>query len=249
VRAMSFGAVADEYDRLRPDPAPEAVDWLLPDRRDQVVDLAAGTGKLTRALALRSGRVLAVEPDRRMGTVLRTSSPAIRVVAGLGEAIPVRDDSADGLFISSAWHWMDPPRAVPEIARVLRDGGRFGLIWTSRDREFGWIREIDSLREPDRDAGRAAMNSSRLRNREITLPDPSPFTDIETASFTYTRTMKADDLVEMIGTYSRVITASEEDKARTLASVRAELDARFPGAAEIEVPIRSLCWRATRLPR
>ncbi len=121
---MSFGAVADDYDRLRPDPASAAVDWLLPDRPDQVIDLAAGTGKLTRALARRAGRVVAVEPDERMRAVLRSQSPEVGVAGGLGEAIPLRTASADGLFISSAWHWLDPERAVPEIARVLRDGGQ-----------------------------------------------------------------------------------------------------------------------------
>src|SRR5580658_8530344 len=121
MRAMSFGTIADKYNRLRPEPADDAVDWLLSPGRDQVIDLAAGTGKLTRALALRVRRVVAVEPDTRMGEVLRAGSPDLEVIAGLGEAIPVRAESADGLFISSAWHWMDPPRAVPEISRVLRD--------------------------------------------------------------------------------------------------------------------------------
>jgi len=246
---MSFGAVADDYDRLRPDPAPAAVEWLLPERRELLIDVAAGTGKLTRALARRSGRVLAEEPDGRMAAVLRSASPGIEVVSGLGEAIPVRDDCADGVFLSSAWHWMDPVRAVPEIARVLRDGGRFGLIWTSRDRHFGWIRELDSLRDAARADVRAASAPRPLRNREVTLPEGSPFINIETASFTYSRIMKPDDVVEMIGTYSRVITASDEDKALTLARVRSELDARFPGASEIEVPIRSLCWRASRQRR
>jgi SAM-dependent methyltransferase len=246
---MSFGAIADKYDRLRPEPAEGAVDWLLPDRRDQVIDLAAGTGKLTRALARQAGRVLAVEPDGRMGAVLRAASPEILVVAGLGEAIPVRDDSADGLFISSAWHWMDPPRAVPEIARVLRDGGRFGLIWTSRDRQVDWVRDLDRLREPDQGNAHVAVATAQHRHRDVSLPDESPFTDIETASFTYSKTMPVDDVVDMLGTYSRVIVASDDDKTRILDNLRAEIGARFPGATEIEIPFRSLCWRATRLPR
>jgi SAM-dependent methyltransferase len=278
MRAMSFGTIADEYNRLRPDPADSAVEWLLPSRRDQIVDLAAGTGKLTRALARRAGRVVAIEPDCRMGAVLRSQPPAtpatpaspatpafpaspatsassaspatsMAVVAGLGEAIPLRAESADGLFISSAWHWMNPALAVPEIARVLRDGGRFGLIWTSRDREVDWVRELDRLREPERTTERENLGSVRRRNRYVALPHPSPFTGIETAAFTYSKTMTADDVVEMVGTYSRVIVASGEERAATLAKVRAALDARFPGARELEVPIRSQCWRATRLAR
>src|ERR1700690_3472885 len=130
-RAMSFGSIAVDYDRLRPGPPPDAVDWLLPAGSQTVVDLGAGTGLLSRALAGKAAHVIAVEPDARMRAVLEARSPGVRALAGKGEAIPLPDASADGVFVSSAWHWMDPDLAVPEIGRVLRDGGRFGLIWTS----------------------------------------------------------------------------------------------------------------------
>jgi len=248
---MSFGSVADSYDQLRPDPAPQALEWLLPARRELLIDLAAGTGKLTRAIAAAapSARVVAVEPDGRMAAVLRASAPAILVVAGVGEAIPLPADCADGLFISSAWHWMDPERAVPQIARVLHDGGRFGLIWTSRDREVDWVRELDRLREPDRNPDHQYGEAARRRNREINLPDGHPFSNVKWASFTYSRRMTIDDLVESIGTYSRVIIATDEERAIALGRVRAKVEERFPGATEVDVPIRSLCWRADRGPR
>jgi SAM-dependent methyltransferase len=137
---MSFGAIAADYDRLRPPPPAAAVDWLLPAGCRVAIDLAAGTGLLTRLLAARVAQVIAVEPDTRMAAVLQARSPGVRVVQGRGEAIPVPDASADGVFVSSAWHWLDPGRAVPEIARVLRDGGRFGVIWTGRDRQVDWVR-------------------------------------------------------------------------------------------------------------
>ena len=146
---MSFGTIATDYDRLRPSPPDAAIDWLLPANCQVAVDLGAGTGLLSRALARQVPRVVAVEPDERMAAVLQDRSPGVEVVPGRGEAIPLPDASADGVFISSAWHWMDPELTVPEIARVLRDGGRFGLIWTSRDREVGWVRELNRLREPD----------------------------------------------------------------------------------------------------
>ena len=82
----------------------------------------------TRALQRRVTQVIAVEPDERMRAVLAARSPGVRAVAGQGEAIPVPDASADGVFVSSAWHWLDPGQAVPEIARVLHDGGRLGVI-------------------------------------------------------------------------------------------------------------------------
>lgn len=243
---MSFGAVADEYNRLRPSPPATAVDWLLPSHAAVVVDLAAGTGLLSRALDV--GRVVAVEPDTRMGGVLRANSPGIEVVGGVAEALPLKEASVDAVLVHSAWHWMDPQRAVPEIGRVLRDGGRFGLIWTSRDREVDWVREIDVLREPTGSPDPTGPRP-RFRNRDVTLPDGHPFTDIETGSFTFAKTVRVDDFAPMIGTYSRIITASEQERAEILSRVRAAVQARFPGAAEIGLPMRSLCWRATRAAR
>jgi SAM-dependent methyltransferase len=258
---MSFGAIADEYNRLRPDPPDRAVDWLLHAGRDQVVDLAAGTGKLSRALAQRAGRVIAIEPDSRMSAVLRSRSPGIAVASGLGEAIPLRAESADGLFISSAWHWMNPEQAVPEIGRVLRNGGTFGLIWTGRDREVDWVRALDQMREgqsagqpeqgrdADRRSAAAVVESYRRRNRDVPLPPQHPFTDIESTSFTYARTMPVEDVISQLGTYSRILVASPEDRATTMARLRGVLEQQFPGATEIDLPIRAMCWRATRIAR
>lgn len=246
-RARSFGSIADEYNRLRPAPAPGAIDWLVPDGAQVIVDLAAGTGLLTRALAQRVGKVIAVEPDARMAAVLRAHSPGIDVVAGVGESIPLPEASTDGLFISSAFHWMDPELAVPEIARVLRDGGRFGLIWTGRDRDTDWVRDLDAFR--DVVGNRKPPERPRRPHRQVDLPPGSPFGEPETDSFTYDRTMATEDVVAMIATYSRVITASQADRDAALDRLRKALAERFPGATHIDVPIRSMCWRAKRLPR
>jgi SAM-dependent methyltransferase len=262
---MSFGAIADDYDRLRPGPPEAAVDWLLPARCLVAVDLGAGTGLLTRALARRVAHVIAVEPDERMTAVLRARSAGprysgIRVVPGQGEAIPVRDAGADGVFVSSAWHWLDPGRAIPEIARVLRDRGRLGVIWTNRDREagwfseFGWFRQDNWFRRSDPspaapDHGETGRDEAlRSRRREITLPD-ALFGPAETQSFAFTRTMTVSDILGMLTTYSGVITASPLDRAAGLARARAALEQRFPGASEIDVPMRAWCWRADRAPR
>jgi SAM-dependent methyltransferase len=275
---MSFGEIADDYDRLRPGPPDEAVDWLVPERCRVAVDLAAGTGLLTRALARKVGRVVAVEPDERMAAVLAARSPrerfpGVRVVRGTGEAIPLSDASADGVFISSAWHWLDPERAIPEIARVLRDGGRFGVIWTSRDREAGWFSEAGWFRRDDWFRGSGSSGEPghrdteaqddtegqcdpvsygdgrpRSRRREIALPD-GLFGPAEGASFAFARAMTLGDILGMLTTYSGVITAPPKDREAGLARARAALEQRFPGAAEIDVPMRSWCFRAHRIPR
>ncbi|HET9895638.1 MAG TPA: class I SAM-dependent methyltransferase [Streptosporangiaceae bacterium] len=246
-RARSFGSIADEYNRLRPPPAPGAVNWLVPPGAEVIIDLAAGTGLLTRALAQRVAKVIAVEPDQRMAAVLLACSPGIEVVAGVGESIPLQSASADGLFISSAFHWMDPELAVPEIARVLKDGGQFGMIWTARDRMTSWVQEMDAF--SDVAGNPQEPGRPRRRNQEVKLPEGSPFGEPEITSFTYERTMALDDVVAMVATYSRVITATQQDRDAVLGWLRSELTSRFPGAARIDVPIRSLAWRAGRLPR
>ncbi|WP_369829700.1 class I SAM-dependent methyltransferase [Mycobacterium sp. E2479] len=245
---MSFGSIAEDYDGLRPHPPRQAVDWLLPSECEVAVDVGAGTGLFTRTLVGRAAQVVAVEPDARMRAVLAERSPEVRVVAGTGEAIPLPDHSADALFVSSAWHWMDPERAVPEIGRVLRDGGRFGLIWTSRDRDVDWVRDLDRL--PGDDTTEAdAPDRFRRRHQDVVLPDPHIFHDVARETFAFVRTMAIEDVVAMVGTYSRLIIASSDDRARRLDHARALLAERFPGADAIDVPMQSRCWRADRIAR
>jgi SAM-dependent methyltransferase len=249
VRATSFGQVAGDYDRVRPGPPDEALDWLVPRNCEVAVDIAAGTGLFTRALERRVSQVIAIEPDDRMRAVLAARSPGVRAVAGRGEAIGVPDASVDGVFVSSAWHWLDPAQAVPEIARVLRDGGRLGVIWTSRDRRVDWVAELDALRRPQ--AVRSADDArSQLRRRhEVILPDDAPFENVASASFAFVRTMTVDDAVDWLGTYSGLITAPQAERAAGLARAREALLRRPGTAGMIEIPIRSTCWRADRVHR
>jgi SAM-dependent methyltransferase len=249
---MAFGGIADDYDRLRSGPAPAALDWLLPARRDVVVDLGAGTGLLTRALAGRANRVIAVEPDARMRAVLAARSPGAEVLAGRGEAIPLPDAIADAVLVSSAWHWMDAGRAAREVARILRDGGRFGILWTGRDPATPWLRPDEWFGSPDpavQTGNGADRVSLQYEGRRVDLPDPAVFLNIESATFRFSRTMTAPDVVDWMMTYSRVITASSDVKAAGRARAEAALAERFPAAAQVEVPMRSRCWRADRVRR
>jgi SAM-dependent methyltransferase len=243
-RSQSFGAIAEDYDRFRPGPPDEAVDWLLAAGCQVAVDVGAGTGLLTRVLERKVPRVVAVEPDDRMRAVLSARSPGTEALDGRGEAIPLPAASADGVFVSSAWHWMEPEPAVAEVTRVLRDGGRFGLIWTRGDSETGWLHEI-SLRER---AGRARAGRGH-GSRSVALPAGAQLTNITTRSFSFMLTTTVDALVAMLGTYSGVITATPAEQAAGLDRARAALDALFPGASEIDVPMRAGCWRADRVPR
>jgi SAM-dependent methyltransferase len=253
--ATSFGNVAGSYDRVRPRPPAEALDWLVPAGCEVAVDLAAGTGLFTRALLGRTARVVAVEPDERMREVLAQRSPGVDVRAGWGEAMPLPDAGADAVFVSTAWHWLDPARAVPEIARVLKPGGRLGVIWTSRDRGEDWVAELDLLRvpgayaaEPDTKGPRTAAEvRARLdRHHTVTLPAGASFRDQETASFHFTRTISMAEVLEWLATSSEVITASAADRAAGLARCRTLLTGRADAAGDLVMPMRSWCWRATR---
>jgi SAM-dependent methyltransferase len=246
-RARSFGTIAEDYDRLRPQPAPDAVDWMVPAGCEIAVDVAAGTGLFTRALAERVPTVYAVEPDERMRAVLAERSPGVTALAGTGEAIPLPDQSADALFVASAWHWLDPDRAIPEIARVLRNGGRLGVLWTSRDRDIEWVRDLD--RGPGDPPWDGAAEFRHRARRSEGLGEIEGFDNAETASFGFTRRMRLDDVVEMVATYSAVITAGESQRSALLDATREKLSDRFPGEAAVDVPMRSWCWRGDRVRR
>ena len=185
-RRLSFGSVATDYDRYRPPPPPQALDWLIPPGAQAILDLAAGTGVVTRELIGRAARVVAVEPDERMRAVLAASSPEAEVLAGRGEGIPLPAASVDAVVISAAWHWLDPGRAVPEITRVLRPGGRLGVIWISRDMRVPWVAEFNAfaresrVRNPRRlssprrlgSASRSARERCALRRSEMLWSRP-----------------------------------------------------------------------------
>jgi SAM-dependent methyltransferase len=259
-QATSFGSVAGSYDRVRPGPASAAVDWLLPDGCRVAVDLAAGTGLFTRALLGRVPEIIAVEPDERMREVLAAATPAVRVLAGRGEDLPLPDASAEALFVSTAWHWLDPALAVPEITRVLRDGGRLGVVWTGRDRTPDWVAELDLLRLPGRQGATvdlelgepstvAEVRAQLDRHHEVALPPGSPLTGVEVSSFGFSRKMDLDDVLDWLATSSGIITASPAEQEAGLARCRAALEPRADRDGKIEIPLRSWCWRADRAPR
>jgi SAM-dependent methyltransferase len=252
-RRLSFGSVAADYDRYRPAPPPQALDWLIPPDATAVLDLAAGTGAVTRLLIGRAARVVAVEPDERMRAVLAARCPEAEVLAGRGEDIPLPDASVDAVVIASAWHWLDHDRAVPEITRVLRPGGALGVIWVSRDTRVEWTAEFNGLmreaREADRapDAGAAdEPRRDRRRRREVAFPPGAPMSAVEEHTVEYTLPMTKDDLFGLLGTYSGVITLDPATRADFSQRARDFLD-RQPWE-QTDLPMICRCLRSTRLP-
>ncbi|HKI93139.1 MAG TPA: class I SAM-dependent methyltransferase [Gaiellaceae bacterium] len=133
-RRLTFGANADAYERARPDWPSETAWWLTPGTPQLVVELGAGTGKLTRALAAAGRHVLAVEPDLRMLGILHGLGLAgVEAVQGSAEAVPLADGAADAVVAGSSLHWFDVEQALAEAHRVLRPGGTFAFGWNHRD--------------------------------------------------------------------------------------------------------------------
>jgi SAM-dependent methyltransferase len=257
-QATGFGAASDDYDRFRPRPAPEALDWLLrPGDRD-VLDVGAGTGQLTALLVDRVAVVTALEPDARMRRELSLRVPGARTVDGVAERLPVADASQDAVLSHAAWHWFDPSRAVAEAARVLRPGGRLGVLQTGFDPDVEWLGELWDRLEPDPSARRPGGRPRRVRLAADRIAQlrvarsfgrvRAPFDAREAHIVRFGRRFSADELVGLAGTYSGLVVKPPAERAARLEELR-ELIETHPllgGRDDLEVPMLTRCWRAGR---
>ena len=226
---LSFGRIAPEYDAARPEYAAEAlvraqaVLGLGPEAR--VLDLAAGSGTLTRALTERFREVVAVEPDDEMRAVLAQRSPGVEARGGSAERIPLPDGCADAVFVGDAFHWFDGPAAVAEIARVLRPRGGVALLWNNWWSD-GADGTTDSLEPPLPGAARARLDDVYVRSGRAAAraekADPleafaeAPFDPLVRETFTRTRRLTATEVVDLYTTVSSVasLPATERDELR-----------------------------------
>lgn len=233
-RSLSFGAQAAAYERGRPSYPPEAIDWLLPADARDVLDLGAGTGKLTTRLVERGLDVIAVDPIAEMLELLSGALPDTPALLGTAEHIPLPDNSIDAVLVAQAWHWFDPEQAVAEVARVLRPGGRLGLVWNVRDDRLGWVKEFSRI--------------VGIEHDRVTSPDlPAPFTDVETHRVEWTNYLTPQALIDYVASRSYCITSPADVRDRTLEQVR-ELLATHPALANsagIAMPYVTVCIRAT----
>ena len=232
--ASSFGPVAGLYDRARPTYPAQALDWLLPAGTPRVVDLGAGTGKLTGLIHARGLAVTAVEPSPGMRDQLARSVPGVPVVDGSAESIPLPAGSADAVLVAQAWHWVDPERAVPEVARVLAPGGRLGLLWNVRDDRADWVRRLDEI----------IGNRDRVSD-ESALIGP-PFGPVSRRTFPWVHTIGSSMLLDLVSSRSAVILLPADERAALLREVR-QLMATHPdlvGRTEFALPYVTYCTRA-----
>jgi SAM-dependent methyltransferase len=235
---FSFEQVnATDYDELRPTYAPEAIRWVAERARLEpgslVVDLAAGTGQLSRRFVRLGVRVVAVEPAANMRAVLATNLPDVTAVPGTAEAIPLDDGEADAVVVGNAFHHFDAQDAFAEIRRVLRPGGPLALFWARTDEHADGLRlgmrEIDEVVERER-------ASSPVVEAYFSWFDPPEriegFTSLERRSFATTRPISSARLADLYATSSDIASLPEPRRGRLLERI-GELAADLPETLEL----------------
>lgn len=244
--SQAFGAAAALYDRARPGYPTEAVSWALEPAgtgRLRVVDLGSGTGILTRALLRLGHEVLPVEPDGRMRAQMAAVTPGADPLCGRAEAMPLLDGSVDAVVAGQAYHWFDPARAHSEIARVLRPGGVFSVIWNDRDESVSWLAELSVLMNGL--AGPHATTQSAYASPVLTGVSFAPVTH---ETFRHETTHTVDSLVDLIRSRSYFLTATPQRQerivsaVRTLASEHPDLDT----GSTFQLPYLTRVYRAVR---
>lgn len=244
-RAASFGAHAAAYAEHRPDYPTTAIRWALEPIATPapvVLDLGAGTGKLTEGLLAIGAEVVAVEPDAAMRAELARRFPEVSASAGAAEAIPLADGSVDAVLAGQAFHWFDKERAFPEIARVLRAGGVFAALWNEDDLDVEWVAELHKV----------TRTAASLPSQELLparLPAHPSFENFERADFPHRQRRTAESLTATIGTHSHTLVIPAQARNELLERISEYLHGRPETAAgEFDLPIRTDVLRAVRRP-
>jgi SAM-dependent methyltransferase len=255
-QASSFGTAAAAYAEHRPGYAEAAVQWALSPVRDRrplrVLDLAAGTGKLTATLVGLAAEVTAVEPDPAMLAELRRelgSAPALRALAGTAEEIPLPGASVDAVLVGQAMHWFDLDRAIPEIARVLTPGGVLAALWNVDDDRIGWVATLTEISKGKSNVTllRWRATAAQTRQERLTAAGSGLFETPEVAEFENGQRRTADSLLATLATHSSFLVMAEPGRARLLAEVRDFLHAcPETGAGEFVFPMVTAVLRITR---
>ena len=250
--SSSFGPAAVAYAEHRPDYAQAAVRWALESAPgSRVLDLGAGTGKLTATLVAMGDDVIAVEPDPAMLAELRRALPDVHALPGSAEAIPLRDASVGAVLAGNAMHWFDMAVAGPELARVLAPGGILAGLWNVMDDRVDWVAGLARV------SGRAAVGPRdtptgwRAETAEMQLPGTgvtARFGSPELAEFPHRQRRTADSLVATLATRAGMLVMPEQERVATLARIRAYLAGRSETAdGEFVLPMLTCVLRVRRL--
>lgn len=234
----TFGETASTYAAVRPGYPEAALDWLLPGSSDRVLDLAAGTGKLTALLVRRGLDVVAVEPSPEMAGHLSAAVPGVDLRTGTAETIPLPDADVDAVLVGSAFHWFDQVAALAEIRRVLRPGGRLGLVRNIPNERVPWVAALGSL---------TGAHERRERRRPVP-DDPAGFDAVLTADFSFALRVTRASLLQLLQTFSYYLVLDADGRERLLGAVGDLIDTHpdLVGLAEFPLPYVTRCWRADR---
>ncbi len=240
-RASSFARVAREYERGRPSYPPEAIAWLLGTRPLEVLDLGAGTGKLTGALLDAGHSVIAVEPLDEMRAILASRLPAARSLAGSAEQLPLGDASVDAVTVGSAFHWFDEAAALAEIARVLRGPGVLGLLGNAFDVSTPWVARVREILGPP---------AIQRPGHWPSVEDLSErFADVEDREFPHGQRVGRTSLRDLASSRSSLAMMSEDEREAVLARLDRlwEQEPELIGRKDVMLPWRTRVRRCGSL--
>jgi SAM-dependent methyltransferase len=232
----AFREVADAYERGRPGYPEEAVRWLVGDVPCDVVDLGAGTGKLTRALVALGHRATAVEPLDEMRAEFAAALPDVPVLTGSAEGIPLPDGSADVVTCAQSFHWFDHARALPEIARVLRPGGRLALVWNSRDDGDAWMTRLSAI-----------IGNETVQDDDVlpALGESGLFGPVEQSRFPFEQPLERDGLLDLVLSRSYCAKLPLPDREPILEAVASLYD-ETAGPGGVRLSYVTECFRTTK---
>lgn len=232
--ADAFGAVAEAYDRGRPSYPADAVAWLLDGDAKIVLELGAGTGKMTRELVDQGHAVFATEKDAAMLAVLKVRVPEVSAKVASAEEIPANDRSVDVVIAAQAFHWFDHEVALPEIARVLKPGGHLAIVWNLLDQRIPWVRKLVKV------MGEAHVRTS---SKDV-LEQTDLFAEVEAETFASWQDVTRDTLVDIVASRSYIASLPDGEREAKLDAVRALYDDYGRGHDGMQLPYVVECFRA-----
>lgn len=236
--ARSFGRVAEAYDRGRPTYPREAIAWLTGEVPLSVLELGAGTGKLTEVLLDLGHEVFATDPDDAMLDVLSRRFPDVRATVGTAEQIPTGNTQYDVVIAGQAFHWFDLERALPEIVRVLRPGGVLALTWNVFDDRIPWVRKLARLLD----------HSAEHDDPSAALDDSALFTAVEPREFKHRQVIRRTTVQDLALAQSAVASLAEPGRDAKVAEVLDFYDDYGRGMDGMQLPYETRCFRAQVLP-